>query len=91
MFALTPLAVALQGIGYGSFLSALQGLADVTVAPAAEDEAGPGGVHAPIKARRRVRRAVYLPADWEEPPDPAALAALANREDEELLFELGVL
>ena len=33
MFTLTPLAVALQGIGYGTLLESLQGLVAVTIAP----------------------------------------------------------
>jgi len=85
MFALTPLAVALQGLGYGSFLSALQGLAEVTVAPA-DIEPTPPGALAPVKVRHRTRRwssFAAIPTPWEALFD-------AEREDEELLFEIGV-
>lgn len=33
MFTLTPLAVALQGVGYGSLVTALQGLWETSASP----------------------------------------------------------
>ena len=85
MFTLTPLAVALQGIGYGTLLTAMQGLLAVTVAPPLViDE--PQGSMGRIAPRRRVRRTgiatALLPHD--------AFAAPAQ-DEEELLLALGVL
>ena len=85
MFTLTPLAVALQGIGFATLLTALQGLLAVTIAPGTEDP--PRGSLAPIKPRHRTRRWSSLAAV----PLPLDLLAESERQDEELLFELGVL
>lgn len=74
---LTPLAVALQGIGYGSFLTAVQGLAVIedTVQPPIITLL-PQGSHGKIKPKRRARRLLpqVLPADTEE--DELALQLL---------------
>lgn len=85
MFALTPLAVALQGIGYGTLLTALQGLVAVTLAPEPFDDKA--GSLAAIAPRHRVRR-------WRrlfDAPNPADLLAALEAEDEELLLEAGAL
>lgn len=63
MFALTPLAVALQGIGYGTLLTSLQGLVAVTIAP--EPLEILNGSMGAVQPRRRVRR---VPIDWTPPP-----------------------
>ena len=76
---LTPLAVALQGIGYGSFLTAVQGLAVIedTVQPPIITLL-PQGSHGKFKPKRRARRLLplpqVLPADTEE--DELALQLL---------------
>lgn len=85
MFALTPLAIALQGIGYGTLLMSLQGLVAVTIAPEPFDDAA--GSLAAIQPRHRVRR-------WRslfDVPSPAELLAALEAEDEELLLEAGAL
>ena len=79
MFALTPLAVALHGIGYGSLLTALQGLWAVTTM-----QGESLGVHAKFEVRRSTRRARYLPYI---PPEVEEARACAE-EDEALLLEL---
>ena len=79
MFTLTPLAIALQGIGYGTLLTSLQGLLAVTATPEPFDDTG--GAQAAVRPRRRVRRWASLaavPAPWE-------LMQAADRDDEELL------
>ena len=83
MFALTPLAVALQSIGYGKLLSSLQGLLAVTVAPELLEQLGS---LAAIKPRRRVRRAgrlLPLVAPGAQPVDES--------EDEDVLALVGAL
>lgn len=85
MFALTPLAVALQGIGYATLLVSLQGLVAVTVAPTPVELTT--GTHATITPRRRVRRWVPLASA----PNPYELLLEANRRDEEELLLLGAL
>lgn len=85
MFALTPLAVALQGIGYGTLLTSLQGLVAVTAAPEPFDDTA--GSLAAIAPRHRVRR-------WRrlfDVPNPADLLASLEAEDEELLLEADAL
>ena len=85
MFALTPLAVALQGIGYGTLLTSLQGLVAGTLAPEPFDDTA--GSLAAIAPRHRVRR-------WRrlfDVPNPADLLAVLEAEDEELLLEAGAL
>lgn len=83
MFALTPLAVALQGIGYGTLLTSLQGLVAVTVAPA-DDTQGAMAAIAPRHPVRRWRRLVGVPSPLEQ--------ILAQElADEDVLLELGVL
>lgn len=84
MFALTPLAVALQGIGYGTLLTSLQGLVAVTVAPTVDDTAGSMAAIAPRHRVRRWRRLFDV-------PNPADLLTALEAEDEELLIEAGVL
>lgn len=84
MFTLTPLAVALQGIGYGTLLTSLQGLVAVTIAP----ELPPIGFQAPITPRRRVRLVVPT---WEPiaatPVAPIAkpVEDLVELDDEDVL------
>lgn len=75
---LTPLAVALQGIGYGTFLTAVQGLAVF-------DEPGPPvitllpqGAHG--KPRRRARRLIPLRVPSQ--------AVLPEQDEEELALKL---
>ena len=85
MFALTPLAVALQGIGYATLLVSLQGLVAVTVAPPPIELAT--GSQAAFTPRRRVRRWVPLASA----PNPYELLLEANRRDEEELVLLGAL
>lgn len=84
MFTLTPLAVALQGIGYGSLLTSLQGLLAVTIAP--EPIENLGSQAAALKPKRRVRR-------WQTLASVPAWADLfaEEHEDEELLMEIGAL
>jgi len=74
VFTLTPLAVALQGIGYGTLLTALQGLVAVTIAP----ELPVIGFQAPIRPRRHVRR--VFPT-WEPIAAPAVIAPAQPAED----------
>ena len=75
---LTPLAVALQGIGYGSFLTAVQGLAVIedTVQPPIITLLPQGG-HGKIKPKRRARRLLPLPQ-----------VDLADTEEDELALQL---
>lgn len=85
MFALTPLAIALQGIGYGTLLTSLQGLVAVTIEPEPFDDTA--GSLAAIQPRHRTRR-------WRrlfDVPNPAELLAALEAEDEELLLEAGAL
>lgn len=84
MFRLTPLAIALQGIGFATLLTALQGLVAVTDA---SDQVESQGILGAIKPKRRVRRWTTLasvPAAWEE-------QLKAQLEDEDLLLEVGAL
>lgn len=80
---LTPLAVALQGIGFGTFLAAVQGLAVV------EEPVPPTGPSAPpaqpfARHRRRGRRLPRAVAP--------SVAVTIEQDDEELaLMLLGVL
>ena len=87
MFELTPLAIALQGIGYASQLAALQGLVAVTAVPGDPADAEPAsGSHAAPKPRRhavRWRSMAAVPAPWEQ-------FAEQSRDEDELLA-LGVL
>jgi hypothetical protein len=85
MFALTPLAIALQGIGYGTLLASLQGLVAVTIEPEPVDDTA--GSLAAVQPRHRPRR-------WRrlfDVPNPADLLAALEAEDEELLLEAGAL
>lgn len=85
MFALTPLAIALQGIGFGTLLTSLQGLVVVTIAPEPFDDTA--GSLAAIQPRTRVRR-------WRrlfDVPNPHELLAALEAEDEEILIEAGAL
>lgn len=85
MFNLTPLAVALQGIGYGTLLTSLQGLVAVTVAPPyVADE--PQGSMGRIPAKRRVRRSGIATALL-----PHEVQWAGQKDEEELLLALGVL
>ena len=68
--ALSPLAVALQGIGFGQHLTALQGLAAVTVAPS-DDPPGMGNAIALSSAR--TRRRVFATGLWLPPTITAVL------------------
>lgn len=86
MFALNPLAAALQGIGYGSLLTALQGLWAVTTIPALLPIEAAGG-HAVLQPRRRVRRTWLTPYQAITEPPPAA----APVDDEEARDELELL
>lgn len=71
-----PLAIALQGIGYGSLLTAVQGFSDVI------------GKHMP--AGGRGRRQKYNPAFWAPSAtpwqDPQIVAAPRRRKEEEVLL-----
>lgn len=64
MFTLTPLAAALQGIGYGSMQISLQGLLEVTIVPEPL-EVLIGSMAPGLRTRRRIRR---VPIDWTAPP-----------------------
>jgi hypothetical protein len=81
---LTPLAVALQGIGYGSFLTAVQGLAVIedTVQPPIITLLPQGG-NARFRPKRQVSRFRRLP------PQPAP--ASDTDEDELALQLLGMI
>lgn len=81
MFELNPLAAALQGIGYGSLLTALQGLWAVTVVPPPLPIESPGAMAA-FRPRRRVRR-VWLPPPPIYVPPPAGPTAIAPADEEE--------
>ena len=88
MFRLTPLAVALQGIGYATLLVSLQGLADVTVAP---EYVEPPGSHMAAVPKRRIKR-------WPRPVDvPAPVVAMKTpvvddeQDDEETLALVGAI
>lgn len=84
MFRLTPLAVALQGIGYGTLLTSLQGLVAVTDFSAPPENLGSEA--AGLKVKHRVRR-------WKTLASVPAWAELFTdeEEDEELLLEIGAL
>lgn len=84
MFYLTPLAAALQGIGFGSMQTSLQGLLEITIVP--EPLEILGSMAAGLKVKRRVRRWRTLASvpDW---PDLFHI----EQEDEELLMEIGAL
>jgi hypothetical protein len=74
---LTPLAIALQGIGYGTFLTAVQGLALFDIGPPSSAPEAQGSHGRP---RRRTRRIipVRLPSE----------AVLPNEDEEELALQL---
>ena len=82
---LSALAIALQGIGFDTLLTSLQGLVAVTIAP--EPFADAAGSLAVIQPRTRVRR-------WRrlfDVPTPHDLLAMLEIEDEEILLEAGAL
>jgi hypothetical protein len=92
---LNPLAAALQGIGYGSYLTAVQGLAAADlVLQAARDAQHPQPAFKPRKRVRRLRgphwvtlAPLHAPAaaqDWQAAED-------AESEDEEALMLAGAL
>lgn len=80
MFQLRVLAIALQGIGYGTMLTALQGLVAVTIF----DMPPGGGARIPVK--RRVRR--WMSGSWLAVDEDMRQAEAA---DEDELFVLGLL
>lgn len=55
---MNPLAIALQGLGFGAMHTALQGLIAL-IAPLVAAEQGAGGN--PLKTRRRIRRTTQPP------------------------------
>lgn len=79
MLQLSALAIALHGIGYGTMLTALQGLLAVT-----SFEPPDTGVHGYVKTRRRIRRLVGT--SWI---DVEELRREAERDDEDVLALLG--
>lgn len=91
MFTLTPLAAALQGVGYGSLLTALQGLWAVTVIPDSLPIEAAGymaaGLPTSPSTRRRARRGVWLSpsAPFVEPLASPAMLDQAEIWDEEAL------
>ena len=89
MLTLNPLAAALQGIGFGAFLVALQGLWEATTIPAPLPIEALGslasGLRTSAHTRRRGRRAWRLPYEHFIVPSPAvAVDMLADEEEEEL-------
>jgi hypothetical protein len=83
---LSPIVIALQGIGYGAFLTALQGLHALVIAPAPIEET-PAGSLATIQPRRRVRRWLSTAVV----PLPSKTVLDDEQDDEETLLALGVL
>ena len=87
---LIPLAVALQGIGYGTYLTALQGLWAQTVLPELPTI---GGYMAKLPLRTMPRRRILRGRHWMSPmwEPPAPLQAplededFAREDDEEAL------
>lgn len=69
-----PLAVALEGWGFGALQVALQGW--VAILEQAVEQERLAGVHGVIRARRRVRRVAAVPSPQLD-DDEEALAALA--------------
>lgn len=91
MFTLTPLAAALQGIGYGSLLTALQGLWSATVVPEPVTIESLGSMAATLPVRTSTRRRTHRGTRWVAPSwaplpnDPTAPAAERHADDEEAL------
>lgn len=88
MLQLTALAIALQGIGYGAALTALQGLTAATLF--ALPEPAPAAAQAAVRPRRRVRRAIAVGL-LRPSVDVATDEESRQREDEALLLTIGAL
>lgn len=89
--ALSPLAIALQGLGFGTWLTAVQGLFPVETGVPAEP-LQPSAVQAAAPVRRRVRRfagTLGLNTPLKALKKPAQ--DLSDTDDEEVLLLLGVL
>lgn len=92
MFTLTPLAAALHGIGYGSLLTALQGLWAVTSIPEPIAIESLGSMAAALPVARSPRRRTHRGTRWVVPtfeplPEPGAADAerVAREDDEEAI------
>ena len=87
MFALTALIVALQGVGYGPLLTALQGLQALDAVPPIDPATEPAATGlATLRPRHRVRRWTPFSA-----LPPVQAIKIGDEEDEALLMALGVL
>lgn len=84
MLQLSALAIALHGIGYGTLLTALQGLLAVSLfEPAAQSLGG----HAALKVRHKTRRYKSLAVALT----PFEAIGASEADDEELLLSIGAL
>ena len=88
MFALTPLTVALQGIGYATLLTALQGLVAVTIAPEPVLIDATGS-QAAFNVKRHVRRFRGVTALL--PPATPSAPLVDEQDEEEALSLLGLI